>query len=368
VNLLKEPEEPMKLRYAIVFLGLASCQLYPQWSGEFSAGPADPVNFPPPYVGVGGDHTKAGNGTFTQLRAYSQGQAIGYYSFPFAPTVLPPPAKNPPDPLLLSSKGVAATAMPTPQAYVFDPEVGQNPFPTTPSCSPPANYTYNPQRDEVPYNEQGNVFTVLPSATYSLTKTATWSYEPIVAETPINANNESCQGIKSQATVQKALSAAATPDGNFLAWPIIDPAAAVYRVGETSSTADGISYQHWGWYNHYLIAYLDGGYIPTDATPAADGSPQLRMVAQKLYYPRSQVTVGTTTAAGGYGFGYDVISAPRGGAGYSPICQVFTYDFGATATPAQLPQDAATIEDPTGPYAATIKAASTTYLYCLQVQ
>ena len=383
---------------ALVACSGAACQLYPSWNGEFSAGPADPVNYPPAYVGVSGDHSKSGAGTFTQLRAFSEAAAIGYFSFPFASTVLPLPAKNPPDPLLLSANGVASTIIPAPQVFVFDPTPGSQPFPKVPKCVAPSGYVYDQQHDEVSYADQGNIFTALPNATYSLTKAASWAYEPIVAETAISSNGEDCQGIKSQTTVTQSLSAKAQPDGHYLAWPIIDGGAAVYRVGESlNAGATGLAYQHWGWFNHYLVAYLDGGYIPTDATAAADGSPQVHMVAQKLYYPVSKITIPTTasgtptcatnnggcpttatcdestgkvlcTGTGAIGQGYDVIAAPRGSDGYSPVCQVFTYKVATTVTPGQLPQDAATIESASGPYKASITAASTPYIFCLQVQ
>jgi len=386
----------LRVSCLLSLLSLAACGLYPQWNGEFSAGPADPTNYPPPYLGTNGDRSKPANGSFTQIKAQSAGATVGYFAFPFAPTVLPPPVKNPPDPLLLSANGVAATAIPTPQVFVFDPTPGVSAFPNTPKCLAPSHYTYDMRTDEVNYTDQGNIFTALPAATYSVTKSATWSYEPIVSETAISSQGEACQSLKSQGTVTKSLSASATADGRFLAWPIIDTGAAVYRIGETlSGGATGISFQHWGWYNHYLVAYLDGGYIPTDSTPAADGTPQVRMVTQKLYYPtaittasptpaaactasnggcattaKCDATSGTTlcSATGAVSTGYDVIAAARGDTGYSPVCQVFTYTPVTGTLATALPTDMATIEDTTGPLAKTIKAASTPYIYCLQVQ
>src|SRR6185369_15672105 len=96
-----------------------------------------------------------------------------------------------------------------------------------------------------------------------------------------------CQQLKNEAAIKKA-SLAAAPDGTLLAWLIIDPAAGVYAPGKTPANDAGLGLQSWGWYNRYLLAYLDGGVVPV-----ADG----KIVPQKLFRPRSMVVA--TTPPGG---------------------------------------------------------------------
>jgi len=357
----------MNLRFVLLLvLAITACNVYPQHDGEFDAGPVDPFNFPPPYLGALGDRTKAARGSFTEIKAYSRGQAIGYFSFPFAPS-LSGSSKTPPDPLRLSTNGAPYSQVPAPRAYVFDPQPGVSAFPSTPHCAPPLHYTYDPRVDDVPLNVQGPIFTALPNATYSFTQVATWNYEPIVAEVGVNNNNAPCQNHKSETSLPKNI-VSEPIDTYYLAWPLIDPGAAVYRVGQSINNSGGITAQHFGWYNHYLVAYLDGGYIPTSNDKAADGTPVVHMVVQNLYYPRSTITTTvngkSTSAAGAIGQGYDVVDAPRGDAQYSPVCNVYSYDPG-NATPDQLPKDANTIRSLYGP---TFTLASTPYIFCLQVQ
>jgi hypothetical protein len=330
----------------------AACNPYNNRNGEFSAGAVDPVNFPPAYVGVGGDRTRSGRGSFTEVRAFANGNPIGYYGFPFSTTQLPTTGGASVDPLRLVDNGMPYAKVPSPTAYVFDP---------TSKCVPPDSYVYDPQRDEVRYDQQGPVFTVLPTATYNPGALATWSYVPVVAETPVSAPGEACQMIKSETTLKANASSMGGPDGKYLAWAMIDVAAPVYRVGQTSSTSSGVGIQQTGWYNHYIVAYLDGGYVPTN-TPA-DNS-KTTMVTQKLYYPRSLVIKAGNMLPGGFGFGYDVLQAARSDGAYSPVCAMFTYDTGMAVDSTMLPKDEATI---LAMYGATVKPATVPYQFCLQV-
>jgi hypothetical protein len=334
---------------------VAGCNPYNQRSGEFIAGAADPVSYPPAYVGTGGDRTRPGRGTFTELRAYANGNPIGYYAFPFSTTQLPSApsaAMGMVDPLRLLDNGMPYPKVPTPTAYVLDP--------ATP-CTPPAGYVPDPRLDDVPYDQQGPIFTALPSATYAAGALPTWSYVPIVSEAVIQAPHFECQSFKSEETLKASAVSGATPDGNYLARAIIDVGAPVYRVGETAATSNGFGTQKLGWYNHYIVAYLDGGNVPT--APSSDGTKVL-IQPQSLYYPRSMVIKGSSTFSGGVGFGYDVVDAARGDTGYSPVCAVFTYDVGAPTPVEQLPQDVATIKSL---YGATIKPATVPFTFCLQV-
>lgn len=333
--------------------------------GEFSAGPANPLNFPPAYLGVGGVANKPGRGTFTEVAAYSQGQSIGYYAFPFSPTALPSSSKGAPDPLALTSNGVSTAANPAPYAYVFDPSPPTSPFPAADKCVAPAGYTYNAFLDEVRYDQQGNIFTALPVATLSTSAAATWSYQPIVEELAVTSQGEGCQSIKSATTASTDPSiSVSAPDNNYLAWALIDPGAAVYRVGQTVNNSDGITAQHYGWYDHYIVAYIDGGYIPTSNDTTSTGTPVTHMTTQNIYYPREILGPSGASGPGGIGQGYDVLDAPRDGTGYSPVCAVQTYSTTTPLTIAELPQDAATVSSL---YGTTLEPGFPAYIFCLQV-
>ncbi len=362
----------VKMMVSMVAFG--ACGIYPNWTGEFNAGPVDPATFPPPYLGVGGVTNKAGTGSFTEIAAFSEDQKIGYYSFPFATTITASTSSKPPDALLIESNGAPVSAMPTINTYVFDAaSPGSNPYPTTAKCDIPGGYVYDRVGQAFDARTQYPVFDGIPTATYVSTsgKAASWSYEPIASEISVSAISEPCQGYKSQATVSGGDINNTKPDHNYLAWPIIDPGAAVYRVGQTATTSNGITAQKYGWYNHYMVAYFNGGYIPTDSTPAADNTPQLHMIAKNLYYPRSQIIAkaGGKPAAGFIGQGYDIIDVPLGDPEYSPVCKVNTYDAGLDAsgnapTLNELPTNSG---DVLTLYGTTVQAASPAYIYCLQI-
>jgi hypothetical protein len=348
-------------------LALASaCNPYHNRSGEFSAGPADPLNYPPPSLGAGGDRTKAGKGSFTEVKAYAASVPIGYFAFAFASAV--GPTQKGVDPLRLIDDGMVYPQVPTPRAYTFDPSQN-SPYPATPTCVAPNDYVYDAQRDELRYDDQGSIFTALPTATYVAGALPTWSYEPVVAEVPVTTSGMGCQSVTTEAGVLASPAASvADPDGKYLAWAIIDTGAAVYRVGQSIASSSGVTVQRYGWFEHFIVAYLDGGYIPTESG-TGDGHPVVRMKTQKLYYPRSMVTTMVkgmaVTATGAIGQGYDVLESARTDVGYSPVCAVFTYDVGATVASSQLPRDAQTIETT---YGATLQAATTPYVYCLQAE
>ncbi len=257
-------------------------------------------------------------------------------------------------PLRLSDNGAPYAKVPTPSAYVFDP---------LDPCVPPSNYLYDPRRDDVPLDQQGPVFTALPSATYVPGVLPTWSYVPVVAEAVVQAPAQACQAFKSEATL-KANGLLPRPDGKYLAYAIVDVAAPVYRVGQTAATSNGFGVQKLGWYDHYIVAYLDGGEVPT--APEAKDATKTQMVTQKLYYPSSILPSGTMPmpVKGAPGAGYDVLEHARGEAGYSPVCAVYTYDTGAPLTVDKLPTDVDTINQL---YGATIKPAPVPYVFCLQV-
>ena len=392
---------------------------------DFNAGGADPYNFPVPYRGVGQIRQTAASGTFTEIGAYAKGTPIGYFQFPFSPSQIlttnysPPTANAWPegviDPLRISGPGTDFRAslnnpVPVPSVYNFDsPQDGVNPFATQPLCRVPANYTYDQYREAFPRNEQWNVFTFLPDrfTSFPFGALPTWSYRPVVAEVPVQSNGEECQVIKSERKLlastpgevsvplgepeaDKKVGRLGKPDGKFLAWALIDPGSGVYRVGQKNDLfaggkINGTSVQKYGWYAQFIVAYIDGGYIPVEAGPNVAGAPTQRMRTQRLYYPRSAVYADgkdpQTAAPGTFGAGYDVLQGDRFGniEAYSPVCELWTYSLpGATAISA-LPQDEATILqlanstlEParTAPQSATQYTPSTTivpkYIFCLQ--
>jgi hypothetical protein len=192
-----------------------------------------------------------------------------------------------------------------------------------------------------------------------------------VAEVSVGTINLECQAVKSERRLlaqadgnnvdikrgepeaDKRLGRLGLPNPDrFLAWALIDPGSAVVRVGEkpnvlTGGKVTGVSVQKYGWYAQFVVAYIDGGYIPVEDGPRVAGAPTKRMRSQRIYYPRSDViaTGATQSSPGSLGQGYDVLQGDRFGdiKEYSPVCEVWTYSL-PTATPQdQLPKDEATI-------------------------
>lgn len=368
----------MVLPLSLALMGLGGCNVYERWNGEeFNAGPVDAQTFPPDYLGTSANRQRPGSGRFTARKTFVAGEQTEYFLFPLSPT-----QRAARDPLAVRSNGAATSAVPTPNAYVFDPGAAR------PGCKAPEGYSYDLVRDAVDYADQGIVFSRLPTATYAAGAEPTWSYAPIVARVPVTSQGEACQAIKSELALTEDRTDVSLPltqpvngkrfgipDGTYWSYAIIEPAAAVYHAGSTTDPLNGIGLQKWGWYNQYLLAYLDGGPVPVVDEMTSAGVPVTHIVTQKLYYPRSLVKVGSAAAAAvGIGQGYDLLSARRGAAGSSPLCQVFTYDAGATLTPDQLPKSAADVETL---YGATLKAPTRAYgdrapvgdpyVYCLQL-
>jgi hypothetical protein len=229
----------------------------------------------------------------------------------------------------------------------------------------------------------------------------------VVAEARASSSGRICQDLKSEKGLSTALSGKLPKaTGKYLAWAIIDPGAAVFAFDDKDQDpATSIVVQKWGWYNRYLLAYLDGGYIPFSdvQVPVPMSDPPAmktvtRMTTQKLYFPRSQIEVTDadgmkTKVAGKLGIGFDVLTAKRGTVGdpaamppivgYSPVCEVFSYDAAPPAMPPMppmpppppavvpaenLPKTAADIENPMMMFAATIMPATPKYIFCLQVR
>jgi hypothetical protein len=375
-----------------LWLALVSCALAvlegcdpfsEKFTGEFNAGSVDPADFPSPYRGANATRNVAGSGNgITAVRAYTDGGVIEYFRFPYGPSQVVTPgyvytAQQ------ISSQTQTATqisGLPVPRGYPFDPPGTGTPFPPQQSCAPPKGYTYDQRRDDVRYDEQGNIVTALPNAAFNPGSLPTWTYVPVVQEVPVTSNHETCQDIKSEKTLlaRNDVSVGA-PDGRYLAWALIDPGAAVYHVGETAAQSTGVGIQHWGWYQHFLVAYVEGGYVPVDGGTT--------FVTQNLYIPTQIRIDGGTAPAGQVGAGYDVLDYPRSDPSYSPICKVMLYG-GANGVVVdrlpdggpnldQLPKSAADprisdggLRAPTSPAAGAIVPTGTVppFIFCLQAQ
>jgi hypothetical protein len=334
-------------------------------------GAIDPITFPAANLGAGGDRTKPGMGSFSETPAFVGGQPAGYFSYPMNTSSMR-------DQLRLLENGAAYADVATPTAYVFD-ATDTAPFPDQYACTAPRNYDPASPRsvhdDTVRQDQQGNVFTAIPVATYNPGVMSATKYIPVVAAAPLSSAGRPCQQIKSE----KALvDRKAKPDrnGKYLAWLTIDPASAVYPKEDPDGSMDpaGIGLQRWGWYKRYLVAYLDGGYIPTVESDVMEpvagmmvSKKIVRMVTQKLYLPRTPVIEGTAMGAAKLGDGYDVLAARRGDATYSPVCEVVTYDAHMPLPPEMLPKDAATIEAMNGPIMPATGSIPH-YVFCLQVK
>ncbi len=356
----------MLVPLSLALMGLSGCNVYDRWDGgEFNAGPVDASNFPPEYLGTGANRLRAGSGNIT-ARATLSPTPQQYFLFSLSTT-----QRTATDPLLVRNDGKAVSSAPTPSAYIFD------------NCKAPEGYSYDADRDDVPYDQQGAIFTSLPVASYALGATPTSSYVPLVQRVPVTSNGAACQKYKSEKAVVASTELGVSltnpvngkrfgvSDGTLHALAIIEPGAAVLRVGETRANATGVGLQKWGWFNQYLLAYLDGGEVPTvTSTATVNGASVTRvhMKTQKLYYPRSAVT--GVTGAVSPGQGYDVLEARRGEANYSPVCQLLTYDAGGARTKAALPKTEAEVLELAAMAQTAIQPPATgdKYVYCLQVE
>lgn len=331
---------------ALALLALPACNPYNR-SGEFYAGPIDAREFPKAYKGTGASFNNS-QGTFTATLAWVNDASVGYFKFPVPPRVSAINLRTHiGDPLLETDK---------PVAYVFDPDTAE-PFPAKQKCKAPDNYVFDTRRDFVRLDEQGSIFSALPKATISTTGATasaptaeTFTYVPVVAEAKVTTNNMPCQDPKSaenivqrtDVTVETEPPKVVLPntfntgkrDGKYLAWAVIDPAADVRFPKGQLDPLTALGPQKWGWFDHFLVAYIDGGYIPTiDVTipgmmGAAD-SKEVHAKEQLMFVPTSvpdpmDPTMPADNAAPGSG--WDVVQFRRGQAGYSPICHVIMFD------------------------------------------
>jgi hypothetical protein len=327
---------------------------------------------------------QSGAGTFVETSAWVGGTPVGYFVYP-----MKTPASRDPLRLLDDGKPYGTIA----PAYAFD-ATDERPVPDQNKCKAPAGYQADKRLDPAPdwYTRQNNIFTALPVATYNPGVASASTYTPVVAEIRASSSGRICQDLKSEKGLSTAL-AGKLPKatGRYLAWMIIDPGAAVFAFDDKDQDPmTSIVVQKWGWYNRYLLAYLDGGYIPTaEAQVPIDPmdmmsptKPVLRMTPQKIYFPRGMIDMEDdpampTIVAGKLGLGLDVLTAKRGTEGYSPVCEVWSYAPGAPAmmgmppVPTKvsaLPKDAAAIEMMFPAPNLTPATGTARYVFCLQVR
>jgi hypothetical protein len=341
---------------------VAGCEPYERFNQDQddSLGPVQTTDFPAENLGTQSDGSP-GNRRMSGLGIFGARAAFVAADMPVAYFDYPVPEAAGDDPLDVASASAA---------YIFPPGY---------QCTPPAGYVPDRRLDEVPLDRQYNVYTALPDAHYSPETGPAPDYLPVVAELEVTPPQSlPCQQMKVDTAIERLTGVkndARMPSGRYLAHLIIDPGAAVLPPGMTIEMhpTRGIGLQSWGWYNRYLLAYIDGGAIPTrvDTDMGPMGPPKMveRMVTQALYYPRSMVLNAggmPAMAPGARGAGYDVLAARRGSPGYSPVCEVFTYDAGMPLAPEQLPKDEATIKAMFNTPAAPITPDVPPYVFCLQ--
>lgn len=359
---------------------IPACNPYNNFDGEYWAGSIDPARFPAAYLGKQPGPPEQSGGVIQAVSAYSNGQAVSYYQFPFSASQ----TSGMGDPLALAplkpASDAVASGAPTPKAYVFDASATAA-FPTTSKCVAPQNYLYDARRDAYRLSEQGVIFTSLPSDD---------GYVPIIAEVPVTSHGESCQAIKSNRTVLDRngkgvdVPGTGTPfrseaDGKYLAFALVDPGAAVTPTLTYDDSGAPLENDpaivHLGWFNQYLVAFLDGGYVPTESVPmTAMNDAYTKMKVQTLFVPTQipgkdkdgnvvPVKGGLAVDAAGDA-PWHILQSTRGSAGYSPVCHVLSY----------TPDDPLHPEtDSTKLSAAELQSAGTAdadlgYVYCFQAE
>jgi hypothetical protein len=308
----------------VTTFALGSCTPYERQSGEYLAGSVDPIKFPAAYLGQDGDAKKPGAGTFRYQTAMVRGTKVAYYPLPMTGA-----QASAPDPLDVNRLRL-------PLAYIFDPQAGPSPRDSQ-NCIRPEDYKFDRYRDAVRMDRQGNVFTQLPAESDPAGDSR---YVPIVREVVVTSKQNPCQDVKSeeslvtrtdlQVSLAPPMAGAldsrpiGRPSSRLLAFAIIDPAADVQLPDGKLDEVTGLGPQRWGFLNRYLLAYLDGGYIPLSVLNPAG---KLRMVTQDLYYPSTVFDAATQMEVdGSEGTGYDVMQFKRSEDGYSPVCRVLSFD------------------------------------------
>lgn len=269
-------------------------------------------------------------------------------------------------------------------AYTFDPTATE-PFAATQKCTAPANYLFDARTEGYRKDYQGPIFTELPSQKFDPVtgEPSVPPFVPYMAEVAVATNSSKCQSLKDEEQLLKSKDVAVPmipadgspgsvdspkPSGKLVAFYPVDPRVGVGPgIAEYSQTGIWGS-QQWGWYKHYLFAYIDGGYIPTQAYSVDSGGVDADTMmpvklefegirTQKWFYPAKRPTAsrdpdtgefvyikddmgeylfrasapGLSNASAAFaGMITDVVEAGRGEAGYSPVCELCEFE-GSTA-------------------------------------
>ncbi len=310
------------------------------------------------------------NGSFAAVWAWVDGVKVGYYPFP---------VPDGSDPTVIETLTVKRA-----QAYVFDGDAAND----TKSCTTPStDYIFDQRRDFVRFDRQGSVFSEKQAAADGLglpgerDRFGQPSYIPIYSEVAVTSNGEGCQTVKSAeglvanakltlttvppppfATTQHATGATT---GKYLAWAVIDPGADVTFADGSLDPKTLLGPQRWGFYNHYLVAYIDGGYLPTEVTTDPDGNKFVSAHEQALYAPDNITDKDLNVVPGGPGIGLDVLEGVRGSAKYSPLCHVFSYFHDPSTPPATSVAEVMASAMQAPPMQNGL-VDTKTYVYCLQ--
>jgi hypothetical protein len=346
-------------------LAVSGCNPYKNLDGDFYLGPVDARNYQPPYLGLGFDETTSVGTIVPSVATVSGGGQVGYYAFPAGA-----------DPTFIDFAEGGGTAL----VYVFD---GDSSHDST-NCKPPSSdYGYDVKRDRFPLDRHWNVFEDLSPAAPLPDDP---SYVPVYAQVPVTPKGVDCQSIHSAEGLvvnsnvtaplgPKPLDESAhqvgIPDGTYLAMAMVDPRAIVLKPDGSIDPVTGAGGGRYGFFNHMLVAYVEGGAIPTvtAAVPDPNGGPDVDVILARtatLYVPNVILDAMGDPACAGLdclGQGFDLLegagggSGARGDSGYSPICSVRTF------TPAD---PAAPESDPGQVDPASLDPDDGTFVYCLQ--
>ena len=309
------------------------------------------------------------NGTFSGVFAWVDGVQVSYYPFPV------PDGVNPTVVETMTTKRA--------QAFVFDGD----PTKDTKSCTTPSSdYVFDQRRDYVRFDRQGSVFSEKQASADGLglpgerDRSGLPSYIPIYSEVAVTSNGEGCQSVKSAeglvANSKVTVTTVPAPQfttqhptglgtGKYLAWAIIDPGAEVTFADGSLDPKTSLGPQRWGYYNHYLVAYIDGGYLPTEVLTDNAGNSFVSAHEQALYAPDNILDPDGNVIAGGPGIGLDVLEGVRGDAKYSPLCHVFLYYHDPATDPAKSVAEVMASAMQAPPMQNGL-VDTMTYVYCLQ--
>jgi hypothetical protein len=257
-------------------------------SDDVSAGLLDVADFPPEWRGP--SYMGGPSGTYSATTGLFIGTTVTFLPLPFA-TV-------PGGALDVGPTGLGGHGH-TPPAYRFD--VGSSSH----CAAPPA--------------QQGDIFTLVPDGP---------DYVPIVAEVPVTSHGETCDAIKSEATLLTRTDVTVgNADGVYRLAPILDPRAATVIL-PPGYTGPGVPIQQ-GWFDRYQLAYIDG-----PAVPLISVATKTEILAQILYVPDEVPDGMGGLAPGTVDSGFAIFQFSKTSTGYSPICHVLHF---TPTDPSNLP-------------------------------